>query len=359
VERDDDARHPKRREGAHGRRRRSAASREQFRNVLVALIATWLIVLILCLANVISGEVTGIAAMGFMAVGLVGIAWTIRLGARAGDWQQTCGNLLARLTQMTEQHPVRYRKPRTLLIVSGLGGLILLLAAARAIDRAKQRQIAAAVTAATSQPDAPPSVTKLPQPPAPGTTAPDFERPADVAAEWVGNLHPPATRGVPLPPRVRLFEENQREYLSDLEEFGVLSGPWPVSNRGRLGSGGAIRVNGAASPHGIGMHPPTSGFAACMYRLGGQAAVFKAQVAIDDSGGLGGNSAIWEVRGDGRRLWLSGTETGARRVHPCRVDVRGVDALELRVYTPGSHWGVHAVWLEPRVLQRPDTADRD
>jgi hypothetical protein len=40
------------------------------------------------------------------------------------------------------------------------------------------------------------------------------------------------------------------------------------------------------------------------------------------------------------------------------VDVTGVDVLELRVHAQGSHWGLHAVWIEPRLLETADSQDR-
>jgi len=36
----------------------------------------------------------------------------------------------------------------------------------------------------------------------------------------------------------------------------------------------------------------------------------------------------------------------------------GVDVLELRVIAPGHHIGLHAVWIEPRLLQKADTPNK-
>jgi hypothetical protein len=40
------------------------------------------------------------------------------------------------------------------------------------------------------------------------------------------------------------------------------------------------------------------------------------------------------------------------------LKVAGVDVLELRVIAPGHHIGLHAVWIEPRLLQKSDNPDK-
>ncbi len=56
------------------------------------------------------------------------------------------------------------------------------------------------------------------------------------------------------------------------------------------------------------------------------------------------------VLGDGKVLWKSDLVDTARSVQDCKVDVGGIDVLELRVDCPGSGVNAHAVWLDPRVL---------
>jgi hypothetical protein len=169
---------------------------------------------------------------------------------------------------------------------------------------------------------------------------------------------PPAPQD--LPPVEKLFARGPREYLSDLKEFAVKNGPWPFKKTGDVGDGlRKIQVNGVVSPHGLGMHPPDApGLASASYRLGKQAAVFKAAVALNDTAGLPFSSAVFEVYGDSQRLWQS-APVGAARQPPqeCRVDVSEVDVLELRVWSQGGHINMHAVWLEPRLLHKSDTPD--
>jgi S1-C subfamily serine protease len=165
------------------------------------------------------------------------------------------------------------------------------------------------------------------------------------------------TTDVELPPL--LFAQGPRDYLSDLDEFDVHAGPWPFSRNGVIGpKNERMTVNGVRSPKGLGLPPPDAPEQASVkYRLGKQAAVFKAAVALNDSAQVVPSKAIFEVYGDGRRLWQSDPVGKGTPPQECRVDVLGVDVLELRVASQGSHQGLHAVWLEPRLLQKPDTPD--
>jgi hypothetical protein len=162
-------------------------------------------------------------------------------------------------------------------------------------------------------------------------------------------------------PPVALFQSGPREFLSDLPEFGVEIGPVPFAKNGDIGGGnGAIRVNGQVSPHGLFMHPPTTGYACAKYHLGKQAAVFKAMTAINDNHppGVIIGSCHFEVRGDGNLLWKSNTINQAKETQSCQVNVTGVDVLELRVVDKDIvNTGVWAVWVEPRVLQTADAPD--
>jgi hypothetical protein len=161
-------------------------------------------------------------------------------------------------------------------------------------------------------------------------------------------------------PPSKLFPNGPRRFLSDLEGFDVLSGPWPVSPNGQLGKDkDRIVVSGAPSPKGIGMHPPADPeHAAVKYRLDREAAVFKATVAVDDTAKFCWTPAIFTVLGDGKELWRSKPIAhNHSRSQDCLVDVAGVDVLELRVHCLGLNTGVYAVWVEPRLLQKADTPD--
>ena len=170
----------------------------------------------------------------------------------------------------------------------------------------------------------------------------------------------PAQPDRPPPVARKLFQQQPREFLSDLEEFDVKSGPWPVSKNGDLGDPEhkAIQVDGVRSPKGLSMHPPDLGYSSIKYRPGKQASLFKAKVALNDSTTLVFDNAVFEVWGDGKRLWRSDPIHEPKRPQEASVDVTNVDILELRVNATSSHFGLHAVWFEPRLLQKPDTPDK-
>jgi hypothetical protein len=153
------------------------------------------------------------------------------------------------------------------------------------------------------------------------------------------------------------------QYLSDMEEFDVEVSEGRFAKQGNLGysAGGSdkIKVNGKESPKGLSMCPDAGTHARVRYKLGKSATTFLASVALNDSAGAPGRPAgegkidtpvTFEVLGDGKVLWKSKTVDVARKVQQCKVDVTGVNILELRVDCPGSHVNAHTVWLEPRVL---------
>jgi NPCBM/NEW2 domain len=149
------------------------------------------------------------------------------------------------------------------------------------------------------------------------------------------------------------FLNGPREFLSEMQEFDVKNGAWPVAFNGHLGNGeDYIPVRGVRSPKGIGMHPNPLGFAAVKYRLDKKAKRFTATVALNDTAyEEPANLAVFEVLGDGKSLWKSEPfKAPPGRTQEVDLDIAGFDVLELRVHATFSHFGLHAVWLEPRIL---------
>jgi Fe-S cluster assembly iron-binding protein IscA len=160
-------------------------------------------------------------------------------------------------------------------------------------------------------------------------------------------------------PTHKLFELDPRDYLSDLEQFDLRPGPWPIARNGKIGyETRDISVNGAPSPKGMGMHPPNSPeFASVKFHLHKKAAVFKAGGAVNDTPIVVTGRAVFEVLGDGKSLWQSAPVAKGERPTECSIDVSGIEVIELRTRAVGGNFGVNAVWLEPRLLQNPDTPD--
>jgi len=141
-----------------------------------------------------------------------------------------------------------------------------------------------------------------------------------------------------------------------MPEFDAeVSKPWHFAKDGTTGEpgkGSPIKVGGFASPKGLGMHPPERAFASVKYRLDRKARRFQSVGAVNDSSLLLFSPLYFEVWGDGQRLWQSERITDRKQLRECSIDVSEVEVLELRAVAVGPHTGLHAVWLEPRVLMK-------
>lgn len=149
-----------------------------------------------------------------------------------------------------------------------------------------------------------------------------------------------------------LFANGNAPYLADLKPMEVKNGPWRVANDGSVGNPfrWPIEVNKVKSPKGIGMHPPENGYACAKYRLDGRAKKLETKVALNDTATDMKNPVRFVVLGDGKELWQSPPIDKTGVAVPCDVDLTGVDLLELQTHALGSHWGLHAVWIEPKLL---------
>jgi hypothetical protein len=160
-------------------------------------------------------------------------------------------------------------------------------------------------------------------------------------------------------------KDEKVRYLSDMDEFDVKVPEGRFGKKGNLGFGAGlsfqIRVEEKESPHGLSMAPPSDAQSSVKYRVGKTARSFMAWAALNDSAGTPGRPAgegkiptpvTFQVLGDGKILWESKPVDIARKVQECKIDVAEVNVLELRVNCSGSGVNAHAVWLEPRVLQK-------
>src|SRR5206468_4288721 len=97
-------------------------------------------------------------------------------------------------------------------------------------------------------------------------------------------------------------------YLTDMQEFDVQVGPWPLGKHGNVGDQKKkIVVKGRRSTKGLGLHVPNVGQDARLrYRLNKKAQVFKALGAFNDAPGEPGPGPVrFVVLGDGKELWKS------------------------------------------------------
>jgi hypothetical protein len=91
-----------------------------------------------------------------------------------------------------------------------------------------------------------------------------------------------------------------------------------------------LRVGKKAYRNGVGV------FAPCLidYPLNGQFRRFTADVGVD-AAAEGRGSVVFEIQGDGRRLWKSSVVTGLDEAQPVDLDVTNVDRLRLIVTDGG------------------------
>jgi serine/threonine-protein kinase len=135
-------------------------------------------------------------------------------------------------------------------------------------------------------------------------------------------------------------------YLSDMRPEKIVG---RLTIDGKTPAGGLIVVNGSMVKKSLyqGGEPTTPQVS---YRLGKQFKHFKAQAALLDSTGHGGDrsrTTRFVVKGDGRVLWESRTVANAGALQDIDVLVEGVEQLDLIAILGGSLDTSHAIWVDP------------
>jgi len=126
-------------------------------------------------------------------------------------------------------------------------------------------------------------------------------------------------------------------------EWGPVERDRSNGERG-TGDGRTITLNGTTHAKGLGVHAP----AAVELRPDGACSTFTADVGVDDEVGDRG-SVRFQVWTDGRKVYDSGTMTGATATRSVRVDLAGVTSLRLQVVGVDTSAYDHADWASARV----------
>jgi chitodextrinase len=127
-------------------------------------------------------------------------------------------------------------------------------------------------------------------------------------------------------------------YISDLSWVGTPTNGWgPVekdmSNGGKRGGDGkTITLNGVTYAKGLGVNANSK----VTYNLGGNYLRFISDVGVDDEVG-GRGSVVFQVWGDGVKIYDSGLMTGSSATKTVNVDVTGVNQLQLVVTDGGDN----------------------
>lgn len=147
------------------------------------------------------------------------------------------------------------------------------------------------------------------------------------------------------------LNESSPAWLSEMPMREMVTGAWGIG-KGTVGGENLtpISVNGDQFPHGLGMHPPSSGASHVTFDVNKQFKHFEAAGAIDDTGDKPTASPLtFRVVGDGHELWRSKPMQTPGSRQSFMVDVANFSKLELFVDCPGYFHGCYAVWLEPRL----------
>jgi hypothetical protein len=143
-------------------------------------------------------------------------------------------------------------------------------------------------------------------------------------------------------------------FLSDRPWTSMTNGWGPVErdrSNGELGSadGSTLRLNGQTYAKGLGAHASSR----IVYALNGACSRFQAEVGIDDESGSAG-AVVFEVWGDGTKLFDSGRMTGSTATRSVDVGLTGRNTLTLVIGDAGNGIDAdHGNWAAARVTCRP------
>jgi len=113
---------------------------------------------------------------------------------------------------------------------------------------------------------------------------------------------------------------------------------------GGAGDGGTLTLNGVPYLRGFGGHAPS----ALEFRPNGSCQTFTAEVGVDDEVGTLG-SVLFQVWGDGQKLYEGGVMTGETPTENVNVSIAGIRSLRLQIVSVDSTADDHADWANPRI----------
>jgi hypothetical protein len=129
-------------------------------------------------------------------------------------------------------------------------------------------------------------------------------------------------------------------YLDSLEPVEARQ-DWGELRKNASVQGNPIRIGSKIFSRGLGTHSNSR----IVYKLGGRYRRFTAYVGADKE--VMGNTVVFEVWGNGKRLWESGVMTVNDEAKRVDLDISGIDRLELRVGDAGDGINAdHADWAD-------------
>jgi hypothetical protein len=129
-------------------------------------------------------------------------------------------------------------------------------------------------------------------------------------------------------------------YLDSVEPLEARQ-DWGELRRNASVQGNPMRIGSKIFSRGLGTHSNSR----IVYKLGGRYRRFTAYVGADKE--VMGNTIVFEVWGDGKKLWESGVMTVNDEAKRVDLDISGIDILELRVGDAGDGINAdHADWAD-------------
>ncbi|MCU1326207.1 MAG: hypothetical protein JWN34_1577, partial [Bryobacterales bacterium] len=125
---------------------------------------------------------------------------------------------------------------------------------------------------------------------------------------------------------------NGTSYLSDLNATATVNGWGPIekdmsNGENAAGDGRPITIRGTVFSKGLGTHAGSD----VRYNLGGSCSLFSATIGIDDEATSGPSSVVFQVWGDGVKLYDSGTLVNTAAPLVANVNLAGKSQLQLVV----------------------------
>ncbi|WP_200411485.1 NPCBM/NEW2 domain-containing protein [Virgibacillus salexigens] len=183
------------------------------------------------------------------------------------------------------------------------------------------------------------------------TLAGNYELRVDASYEIGGNQQTEsAVKEVKILPPI----PTETAYLSDLGWISAMNGWGPVERDTSVGSdsagdGSTLTINGETFDKGLGVHA----YSEVVYHLGGKFSRFTSKVGVDDEvSPASAASVVFEVWGDGGKLYDSGIMTADDDAKAIDVSIENVNELKLIVTDGGNGNGSdHANWAEAKIIR--------
>lgn len=185
-----------------------------------------------------------------------------------------------------------------------------------------------------------------PEPPRPENSLGNLLNQPEPASEPKPEPEPDSQQVAPKTTQTK-DDEGEVVYLIDLTPTTTQAHFYSTKRKSRV-------VGGTEYLHSVLSHPvnettPSRG----VYNINGKYQLLVGAVGIEDSATTASPQVFW-VLGDGKELWKSSpVSPQSKKGEDFRIDVSGVQKLELLTRSLGSHWAANNIWIDIRLVTYP------